>query len=247
MTTRPAGKAAAAALTVLAATAQADTGTEVVLPQVVVTATRSAIDSSRTRLPRPRWSRATPWTCATSFASATRWGRSPGSTCAAAPSAKPSLPPVGAITLRGIPRTPRTLVLLDGQPLNNALSGGVNLAGIAMHEIDRVEVVRGPFSALYGGHAMGGVIQLLTAAPTRREVFALAGAGDGELPRQGYAVAYKDRADNGLGWSFAAGYRASDGWEGSDLVVKTPVGGTGAIPVAGAESTPRPPMRGPHT
>ncbi len=32
---------------------------------------------------------------------------------------------VGAISLRGIPRTPRTLVLLDGQPLNNALSGGV--------------------------------------------------------------------------------------------------------------------------
>jgi iron complex outermembrane receptor protein len=150
---------------------------------------------------------------------------------------------VGAITLRGIPRTSRTLVLLDGQPLNNALSGGVNFSGIAMHDIDRVEVVRGPFSALYGGHAMGGVIQLLTAAPTRREVFAQAGAGDGELPRQGYAVAYKDRLANGLGFALSAGYRASDGWEGSDLVAKIPIAGTGALPVTGAERTLTPDAR----
>jgi iron complex outermembrane receptor protein len=150
---------------------------------------------------------------------------------------------VNAITLRGIPRTPRTLVLLDGQPLNNALSGGVNFAGIQLADVDRVEVVRGPFSALYGGHAMGGVIQLLTVAPRTREVFAQAGAGDGELPRRGLAVAYKDRADNGVGFAFAAGYRGSDGWEGSDLVVKTPVAGTGAITVTGAQRTSTPDAR----
>lgn len=150
---------------------------------------------------------------------------------------------VNSITLRGIPRTPRTLVLLDGQPLNNALSGGVNFAGIALDNIERVEVVRGPFSALYGGHAMGGVIQLLTAAPTRREAFAQLGAGDGELPRRGLAVAYKDRADNGVGFALTAGYRASDGWDGSDLVIKTPVAGTGAIPVTGAQRTSTPDAR----
>ena len=147
---------------------------------------------------------------------------------------------VGAISLRGIPRTPRTLVLLDGQPLNNALSGGVNFSAIAMGDVDRVEVVRGPYSALYGGHAMGGVIQVFTAAPTKRELVAEAGGGGGDLPRQGYAVAWRDRLDNGLGWSLGASYRRSDGYEGSDLAVKLPIAGTGATPATGAQPTSTP-------
>lgn len=144
---------------------------------------------------------------------------------------------VGAITLRGIPRTPRTLVLLDGQPLNNALSGGVNLSGIPMEDIDRIEVVRGPFSALYGGHAMGGVIQLLTRAPARREVSATVGYGDGELPRRGFSLVYKDRLESGLGLTLATSYRRSDGWDDSDSVVSTPGSGNGTVPVTGAERT----------
>ncbi len=56
----------------------------------------------------------------------------------------------------------RVLVLLDGQPLNNSYTGAVNWTAIPLGEVDRVEVVRGPFSSLYGGNAMGGVVNILT-------------------------------------------------------------------------------------
>lgn len=143
----------------------------------------------------------------------------------------------GILSLRGLPRTARTLVLLDGAPLNNALSGAVNASGLAMQTIERVEVVRGPFSALYGGHAMGGVVQLFSAVPERRERYVQVGAGAGDVPRSGYAVGLRDRLDTGLGLAFFAGYRRSDGWDASDLVVKTPLPGRGALVADGADAT----------
>src|SRR5690606_22042136 len=54
-----------------------------------------------------------------------------------------------AIAMRGVPRGMRTLVLVDGMPVNNALSGAIDVASIPVSDIERVEVVRGPMSALY--------------------------------------------------------------------------------------------------
>ncbi|TRX62752.1 TonB-dependent receptor [Fulvivirga sp. M361] len=51
----------------------------------------------------------------------------------------------------------RTLVLIDGRP-----AGATNLATIDMNNIERVEVLKGPASALYGAQAMGGVVNLIT-------------------------------------------------------------------------------------
>ena len=62
----------------------------------------------------------------------------------------------------------RTLILLDGQPLNNSYTGTVNWSLLPVSEFERVEVVRGPFSSLYGGNAMGGVINLITRPVDRR-------------------------------------------------------------------------------
>ena len=86
------------------------------------------------------------------------------------------------VTLRGIPGQRRTLVLLDGVPLNEPLNGGVRFAGYAPEDLERAEVVRGPFSSLYGGYAMGGVINLFTKTPEKRE-FTL---------RTGYGAGFKD-------------------------------------------------------
>jgi vitamin B12 transporter len=54
-----------------------------------------------------------------------------------------------------------TLVLLDGVPLNDP-GGSLHLENITSDGIDRVEVVRGPESALFGAEAAAGVIQLFT-------------------------------------------------------------------------------------
>jgi outer membrane receptor protein involved in Fe transport len=70
----------------------------------------------------------------------------------------------------------RALVLLDGIPINDAFFGYVQWNRISMEDVDRVEVVRGGDSTLWGDHAMGGVINVITRAPTEDE-FAVDVAG----------------------------------------------------------------------
>ncbi len=60
----------------------------------------------------------------------------------------------------------RTLVLIDGRPVNEPGSGSPDWSFIALDNVERIEVVRGPVSAAWGDHAMGGVIQIITRHPT---------------------------------------------------------------------------------
>jgi vitamin B12 transporter len=54
-----------------------------------------------------------------------------------------------------------TKVLVDGAPLNQA-GGGIDLAHLTLDNVDRIEIVRGPVSVLYGSDAMTGVVQIFT-------------------------------------------------------------------------------------
>lgn len=60
-----------------------------------------------------------------------------------------------------------TLLLLDGQPVFSALAGVYGLRQIIPENIERIEVVKGASSALYGSSALGGVINIITKEPTR--------------------------------------------------------------------------------
>jgi len=65
---------------------------------------------------------------------------------------------------------PRTLLLVDGRP-----AGTTNLATLDPSSIERVEVLKGPASALYGSQAMGGVVNVITRqsrGPVRTSAFA---------------------------------------------------------------------------
>ena len=55
-----------------------------------------------------------------------------------------------------------TLVLIDGVSVNNPATGGFNLSDLSSDNIERIEVVYGPLSPLYGSDAIGGVIQIFT-------------------------------------------------------------------------------------
>lgn len=83
------------------------------------------------------------------------------------------------ISIRGVPSANRTLILIDGIPLNASGTGFLSLNEIPLEAVERVEIVRGPFSSLYGANAYGGVIHAITwpgeGAPT---IEARAGAGD---------------------------------------------------------------------
>lgn len=83
------------------------------------------------------------------------------------------------ITMRGFPGQQRTLILLDGTPLNDSYLGAVQFGGLATRNVERIEVVRGPFSSLYGGNAMGGVVNIITRMPDNREFTMSGGFGSG--------------------------------------------------------------------
>jgi outer membrane receptor for ferrienterochelin and colicins len=70
-----------------------------------------------------------------------------------------------SINIRGIPgsyASSRTLVLVDGFPTNASGTPFMIVNEIPMEAIERIEIVRGPHSSLYGANAVGGVINILT-------------------------------------------------------------------------------------
>ena len=73
-------------------------------------------------------------------------------------------PTGSSISIRGI-GGPRVLVLLDGQPAGGALIEDRDLSRMSMTGVDRIEVVKGPLSSLYGSDAVGGVVNVVTQAP----------------------------------------------------------------------------------
>ena len=81
-------------------------------------------------------------------------------------------PTTQGVTLRGVSGSgaSRTVVLADGQPLNDPFGSWVYWNRIPETAIDQVEVVRGTSGDLYGADALGGVIQLLTFDPGRARV-----------------------------------------------------------------------------
>ena len=73
--------------------------------------------------------------------------------------------PAGAgVMLQGL-GSERVLVLLDGQPIAGRISGVFDISRIPTSVVERIEVVKGPQSTLYGTDAMGGVINVITRSP----------------------------------------------------------------------------------
>jgi iron complex outermembrane receptor protein len=142
----------------------------------------------------------------------------------------------GGFSLRGMD-TRRTLVLLDGlQPLQNANSQGVNWLTVFADDVERVEVVPGAFASLYGSHAMGGVINVISKRTDTPELTLRVKRGSGDAAGTDGSVYLRTRFGNGLG--LAAGFSHADR-EGyaSEAIVRTPVAGAAGRPVSGAIAT----------
>lgn len=76
----------------------------------------------------------------------------------------------GDIHINGL-EGPYTLVLIDGMPIVSSLSTVYGLSGIPNSLVERIEIVKGPASSLYGSEAVGGLINIITKNPTNAPVF----------------------------------------------------------------------------
>ncbi len=70
----------------------------------------------------------------------------------------------GDIHINGM-EGPYTMILIDGMPIVSSLSSVYGLSGIPNSIVNRIEVVKGPASSLYGSEAMGGIINVITKNP----------------------------------------------------------------------------------
>ena len=88
------------------------------------------------------------------------------------------------MSVRGI-AADQTVVLLNGIQINSPQNGLVDLSTIPLQGIERVEIVRGGASSLYGNHAMGGVVNIITRSTVydRPVVDIMAGGGSYGLRR----------------------------------------------------------------
>lgn len=162
---------------------------------------------------------------------------------------------VTSLFARGAAST-QTLVLFDGVRLNSPFFGGYDWGLPLTAGLERIEVVRGPFSALYGGDAIGGVVQLVPRRTADTELSALIeGGGDawrraevaGSLQRGRWSATATAGVREGNGElvndGFASrvgmidvGYELNGGR--ISLLVRRTAGRT-EVPFAGASATPR--------
>jgi iron complex outermembrane receptor protein len=121
------------------------------------------------------------------------------------------------VTFRGLSGSGRSLLLIDGMPMNDAYSSSQQWGGIYAQDLQSIEVVRGPSSSLYGGAAMGGVANLMTAMPEKREFSLSTGYGNSfngdEAMRNLWSnhLSYGDKIGKFRLYT-ALGYRSTDGY-----------------------------------
>jgi outer membrane receptor for ferrienterochelin and colicins len=75
----------------------------------------------------------------------------------------------GDIHINGM-EGPYTMILIDGMPIVSALSTVYGLSGIPNSIVERIEIVKGPASSLYGSEAMGGIINVITKTPAKAPI-----------------------------------------------------------------------------
>ncbi len=112
------------------------------------------------------------------------------------------------IFLRGAASN-QTLVLIDGVRVNSPTTGLFDFSTLPAENIERIEIVRGPQSALYGSEAMGGVINIITKKGYGRpSVELLFDAGNLRTTREGASI---EGSKDGSSWSFDLSRFDTDG------------------------------------
>lgn len=116
---------------------------------------------------------------------------------------------LATLSLRGS-SSEQVLFLLNGLPLNSALTGGFDLNKVGDY-IQRVEVIRGPASSLYGANAMAGVVNLITDQQAGQKPYSKITYQYGKHKDQSLSAMFSRRLGQWLDLSLAADWKGTDG------------------------------------
>ncbi len=111
------------------------------------------------------------------------------------------------VMLRGA-NTNQTLVLIDGMRINGSIQGGANWGALDPAAIERIEILRGASSSLYGSDAIGGVINIITRkGETDRPLSAWADLGFGTHQTFKSATGF---SGSSAGWTYSLSASMAD-------------------------------------
>lgn len=148
-----------------------------------------------------------------------------------------------SLTIRGNAQAKDNLVLVDGIPQNDSNNGQVNWTMIDSESVERIEVLRGPFSSLYGGNAMGGVVSVFTKMPEESGLSMKLGMGsalDSIAPEDTTDLSLSGtlKATDTLALGMNYRRRGTAGYPTTHVNVATvPAGVTGAVPYETTNAT----------
>jgi vitamin B12 transporter len=121
---------------------------------------------------------------------------------------------VSAINLRGT-NSKQSLVLIDGMRVNSPTNGLPAINAIPLNAIERIEIVRGAASSIYGADAIGGVINVITRQGADRPLQLEANAGVGTYATGKYSASLSG-SQNHWTYSLFGGYGQSHGFDATN-------------------------------
>lgn len=119
----------------------------------------------------------------------------------------------------------QVLVMIDGRPINSPRDGEIDLSTIPLDNIDRIEVLYGPGSSLYGSQAMGGTVNIITKRPPAEKQKTESTTTFGSYREFSQVLSHGARVKN-LGYLLTGtyiqdeGYRPNSKFRAEDLNVK---------------------------
>lgn len=115
-----------------------------------------------------------------------------------------------SVFIRGA-QSEQTVALIDGVKLNDPSSpgGGFNFADLLTDSVERIEILRGPQSVLWGSQAIGGVVNLITRAPT--DALTIGATGEYGRYDTGHLTGTVSGRAGPVAFSAGAGYLTTDG------------------------------------
>jgi len=128
------------------------------------------------------------------------------------------------VNIRGLgSRGRKSLVLIDGKPENMSLFGCTVTHSFLMHDIERIEVIRGPSSTMYGSGAMGGVLNIIPRRPTGLEIEARTAGGSNQTAVTSGRLGFSSGPVFGsasIDYRESGGHTENSSYRGSDIIAR---------------------------